>query len=246
VSALLSQATTDGYTAASGTTLKALDTYVKGLKNADIWDKLDVLYVFATNGDSDFATYNLKDPTAFQATKVNSPTFTTDEGFTGDGVSAYLDTNFNLATDGVNYSQNSASLGAYSRNILSSSDSDALIGASPSIIFNASIGRYQVAINGGSSLLQTIETEENGFIMGTRVSSSEIRVYNNSNELVNSSSTSQAPENLTLRVLSRNVGLESDAQVSIVFAGGDLSAEASDFFDIIETYMDALGKGVVS
>ena len=78
------------------------------LKDAGIWSKLDVFYVFATDGDSDFASINWKDPNNFEIFKVSSPTFTTNKGFEGNGTSAYLDTNWNLANDSVNYQQNNA------------------------------------------------------------------------------------------------------------------------------------------
>ena len=40
---------------------------------------------------------------------VNGPTFTPNLGYTGDGTSSYLNTNFNPATQGVKYTLNSAS-----------------------------------------------------------------------------------------------------------------------------------------
>ena len=113
--ALIDQAAIDGYTAASGAVLTALDTFIKQLKADGIWALLDVIWLPATNGDSDFAIYNLKDPTIFQLTKVNSPTFTSLEGFTGDGATSYLNTLFNLSTDSANYVLNSASIGVYQR-----------------------------------------------------------------------------------------------------------------------------------
>jgi hypothetical protein len=42
-------------------------------------------------------------------TAVNSPTWTANQGFTGNGTSSYIDTNFNPATQGVNYTLNDAS-----------------------------------------------------------------------------------------------------------------------------------------
>ena len=116
--ALLDQATTDGYTAPTGTYLTALDAYIVYLKAQGIWDLLDVLYLPSSGGDSDFACYNLKDPTQFNLTKVNSPTYTIGEGFTGNGTTSYLDTNWNPSTNGVNYTLNDAGTSIYTRSIV--------------------------------------------------------------------------------------------------------------------------------
>ena len=80
---------------------------VEDLKSAGVWSKLDVFYVFATDGDSDFATLNWKAPSNFQLTKTNSPTFTQNEGFAQSGT-AYLETGFVLDTNGTNFTLNDA------------------------------------------------------------------------------------------------------------------------------------------
>jgi hypothetical protein len=105
--AVLNYATTQGYTLPSAGQQILQNQLVLDLKTGGIWNKLDTFGVFATDGDSDFALIDwirLSDYTA-----VNSPTFTTNQGFAGDGVSAYIDTNFNPATSGVNYTLNDAS-----------------------------------------------------------------------------------------------------------------------------------------
>jgi len=63
--------------------------------------------VFATDGDSDYATLNWKAPSSFQLTKTNSPTFTTNEGFAQSGT-ASLDNGFVLNANGTNYTQDDA------------------------------------------------------------------------------------------------------------------------------------------
>jgi hypothetical protein len=105
--AILDRSTTLGYTAPSATQQTLQNTLVEDLKTAGVWDKLDVFYCFATDGDSDFATLNWKAPSSFQATKTNSPTFTANEGFAQSGT-ASLDTGFVLDTHGTNYTQNNA------------------------------------------------------------------------------------------------------------------------------------------
>lgn len=101
--AVLDYATTQGYTLPSASQKLLQEQLIKDLKTAGIWSKLDIFYVFATDGDSDFASINWKDPNNHEITEVNSPTFTTNVGFIGDGVSAYLNCNFDPSTDRVNY-----------------------------------------------------------------------------------------------------------------------------------------------
>jgi hypothetical protein len=105
--AVLDRASTLGYTAPSAAQRTLQNTLVEDLKDAGVWSKLDVFYVFATDGDSDFATLNWKSPSNFQLTKTNSPTFTQNEGFAQSGT-AYLETGFVLDTNGTNYTLNDA------------------------------------------------------------------------------------------------------------------------------------------
>jgi len=107
--AVLDYATTQGYTAPSAAQQTLQNTLVTDLKTAGVWDKLDLFYVFATDGDSDYATLNWKAPSSFQLTKTNSPTFTTNEGFAQSGT-AYLDSGYDLLTDGTNYTQDDAGI----------------------------------------------------------------------------------------------------------------------------------------
>lgn len=99
--------------------------FVLSLKLAGIWNSLDLLYVFANDAGADFATLNWKSPSSFQCTQVNSPTFTTNEGFDFNGTTQYLNTNWSPANNGVNYSLNSASIGGYiNENVARDSTSD--------------------------------------------------------------------------------------------------------------------------
>jgi len=107
--AVLNRAVALGYTLPSVSQRIKQNTLVLDLKSGGIWNKLDVLYIFANDGGQDFGTLNWKAPTLNQATLINSPTFTSNQGFQGNGTSSYIDTNFNSVTQGVNYTQNNAS-----------------------------------------------------------------------------------------------------------------------------------------
>lgn len=108
--AVLNRGTTLSYTLPTTATQQKQNKLLKSMKADGVWDKLDVFYVFAVdNNASAFATLNWKNPNANQSTLVSSPTFVNNGGFQGNGTSSYIDTNFNPATQGVQYTQNNAS-----------------------------------------------------------------------------------------------------------------------------------------
>lgn len=106
--AILDRATTLGYTLPSAGQQVKQNTFLEYLKTNSIWTALDRLWVFATDGSSDFARIDWKNPSGDLALAVNSPTFSSNTGFTGNGSSSYLRTQFIPGTEGVNYTLNSA------------------------------------------------------------------------------------------------------------------------------------------
>lgn len=99
-------ASSKGYSVPSASCQIAGSNFIKRLKREQMWDNFDVIYVFAGDGDSDFATLNWKHPEAYQATKVGAITYTSNQGFTGNGSSTYLNTNYTPLSHFVNASQN--------------------------------------------------------------------------------------------------------------------------------------------
>jgi hypothetical protein len=77
--AVLNYGTTQGYTLPSAGQQTLQNQLVVDLKAGGIWSKLDTFAVFATDGDSDFALIDWKRLSDYTA--VNSPTFTTNQGF---------------------------------------------------------------------------------------------------------------------------------------------------------------------
>jgi hypothetical protein len=106
--AIINRAIALGYALPTSAQQQTQNQLLLALKLVGVWTKMDVLYVFCNNGGQNFATLNWKAPSSFQATLVNSPTFTTNVGFQGNGTSAYLNTNFNPFTSGVTYTLNNA------------------------------------------------------------------------------------------------------------------------------------------
>jgi len=80
--------------------------FMLAIKSAGVWDKLDVLCVFRGSGDGN-ALVDWK--RLSEVTNIDC-TFDTTQGFIGDAsIPAYIDTQFDPGTAGVNYTQNDAS-----------------------------------------------------------------------------------------------------------------------------------------
>lgn len=244
--ALLDQASTDGYTPASGTSLTALDTFISTLKSEGIWTLLDCLWLPATNGDSDFACYNLKDPTQFNLTKVNSPTFTSLEGFTGDGVSAYLDTNFTPSTDSISASQNSQSFGIYTRSQSTTGNQGVI--ASANTRFNRVNSTTQRWTIGGASFIESTVTGDSiGLLSSNREDGVNVNLYKNGVQQDTAINNSSLPNRyLTLLALNNQGSIIQfqDAEISFAYHGADLTSKMLVFYTAIQDYMTAIGSEV--
>lgn len=90
----------------------AVDTLIKGLISNGIWYQLDALWCFACETQQ-HARINIVNPTQNTITEVLSPTWKAFTGYTTNGSSSYLNTNYDATTTGSKFTLNSASLGIY-------------------------------------------------------------------------------------------------------------------------------------
>jgi hypothetical protein len=98
---------------ASGFTRQAQNRLMKNLKPSGLHTGSDSYRVFASDGAAKaFAMLDWKSPGTNTTTEHGTLTFSS-EGFTGNGSTGYLDTHFNPATEGSNFTQNSGSLSIY-------------------------------------------------------------------------------------------------------------------------------------
>lgn len=106
VSALLAAFTTPP----DETVLADYIALIDGCVADGVYSELDELYIPAH--DSQAARVNFARP-SFVMTAVNAPTFVPFRGWTGDGATSYLDTNFRPRTDALRYSQNDCHMGVW-------------------------------------------------------------------------------------------------------------------------------------
>lgn len=235
-----------------------IDTCIGAIKTAGVWSKLDCLWIRAAH-DSQAALLDWK--RLSDSTAVNSPTFTTDRGFTGDGSTSYINTNFTPSTDGVNYIRDSACMGAYLNAGTDTNNSSVIsIGfVSTSGTRQARITPWQSAtpgsgvigrINDSTATTVGTVTTRFGLTAVNRSASTAVQVYRNGSSIGTSSVASSALGTIDAYELGFNnngaLGGANDNRIAAAFVGGSLtSTEHADLFTAIEAYLDAVGAGVV-
>ena len=235
--AVLDYATTQGYTLPSSGQQILQNQLVVDLKDGGIWSKLDTFGVFATDGDSDFALIDwirLSDYTA-----VNSPTFTTDEGFQGDGTSSYINTNFNPATQGVNFANNNAGISLYVK--IAPTLGLEISGEPNSVIRLRNSSSVLQRLNSGSNALANINMSGTGVLTWNKNSISNWTFYNNLTQSFNGSFVSVGSPNNNLLIFSTNATTTfSNPQISIVAMGSSLDAENTNLNTHFNSYINSL------
>jgi hypothetical protein len=241
--AVLNYATTQGYTLPSSGQQILQNQLVVDLKNAGVWSKLDTFGVFATDGDSDFALIDwirLSDYTA-----VNSPTFTTDEGFTGNGTSAYIDTNFDLSnlTTKLITNQQNISTGVWVRTVNELS-TKVILGNTSSTEFRLYSG------NQTGTLTRYMGSRTQNNWSGTGLMSihrtynaplADVTVFNNATDVTTGTQTNvySSLSGLNIFVL-RHITAYNLNQVSFFYSGDSLVSEITDFNNALNTYITSL------
>jgi hypothetical protein len=247
--AILDYATTQGYTLPSAGQQALQNQLVVDLKAAGIWSKLDTFAVFATDGDSDFALIDWI--RLSQYTAVNSPTFTSNEGFQGNGTSSYVDTNFKPSVNAVNMSINSSSFNIYQR--IDSSVANYGHGAysTPSGLYINPLARFPTVgfrswHNSNAGGNSGTYSGAPSFYSTDRSGSGSVIHINNGSQIGNItlSSSSLPTRNILLFASATNsttgIGELNNAQISLVSIGASLNTEKTAFYNAINTYLTSL------
>ena len=234
------------YTSGYGTTpslaiSKLQNKLLVDLKTAGVWAKLDSLFVFAGDGDFDFASVDWK---LLQQGTNNSTTYSSNQGITANSTtSAYFDTNFNPSIGGTNYTQNNASRYAYVKNFGEA-------GSSLTIIDGVS-NTHRNSIQIGSSVEQRINQNvvdlTNPFDYDTtakmksihRTSATSVTLFND---------TTSTTEVAVSHVLSSNNQLifnshtlySDGGTIGLYAMGSSMISENTNFVNAVNTYMNAL------
>jgi hypothetical protein len=208
-----------------------------------IWAKLDVLWVLAAH-DAQAARLNWKTPASFALTAVNSPTFTTDRGYAGNGTTSYLDTGWDPATNGSNYTQNNASFGLWSRT--SGQSAVNLMGTGTAnvctIVSRNTSDQSSHRINTAGLGVGAASLDGSGFWHAERTASSASAIYKNGALEVAGAQTSAALSSSDFNLGRVNTTQFATTQFAAAFMGASFSSgERSAFYTALQTYMTAVG-----
>jgi hypothetical protein len=254
VNLIISYANSQGWNIPSSGTITAMVTLVDSMLSSGIWDKLDIFYMFGYNSTSlkNFSRINWKSPGNFN---ITYPTGNCDYDITGfykgdDGTNddVYgLDTNFISQTNGVNYTQDNASIGFYGYNtgtviinsfVLLVDNSSSL---EVRLVFGPKTSQYTpfYSINGGSYPVAFLQS--NTLKTMNRTSSSSSSYYNSGVFVETNADTSVSLSNTSMLLL-RNTGNTKFNYSSLFWMGSSLDAtENSNINTYVNTFRTSVG-----
>ena len=252
--AWIAQVVTNGGTV-SDARAAVVDEFIRGLKADGLWTKQERLWLLAAENSQSALT----DIVGLTLAIANgSPTFTTDQGYTGVDASTtvYLDTGWN-PPGATLFAQDSAHISIYSNtNTTSSASGGCPYGltfqpAQIGIFIRYSDGTLRPRINDTTLSTNATNADSRGFYIVNRDTSTTEQVYKNGVNYASNGTTS-APDTSTDNIFilagnSSNSGPVSPAfgsaiQVSMAGLGSSLSAaDAVNFYKRVRSYVTAIG-----
>jgi hypothetical protein len=243
--AWVNQVVTNGGTVSTGRRT-IVDTLITGLKTDGLWTKLDRLWLFAAENSQSALT----DLVALaSATPVNSPTFTVDRGYAGNGTSSYLNSNYNPST-AILYKQNDAHYSVYTRQ--STAGTNIWLGAYDGTwitqLLQQNGTQFYMGINTNAG--DSFNASGAGMNVVTRRSASAVEMFHNGISIfTNGTSPAVAVGNLNISICARNNAGTVDSfdtdQIAASSWGNQLSVtDMGNLSSRINTYMTSVGANV--
>lgn len=239
----------------------AINTFILSLKSGlsitNLSDTFDAMWILAGETQESSLKNLVKNAHHCTLAGTPNPTFTQFEGLQGDGTNGYLVANYNPNLQGINYTQNNASIGYYSRtdkaaNMREIGCADGT--SSNNLMSKAADNNFYCGLNEGPGFIFGTIADTLGMLMVTRNSNAiaDVNCYHNKTTVVKSVSagvTTGVPNAALYLMAFNNEGSllqPSDRQMSFAFIGEHLTTTMRDVLvDAFEVYMDANGKGVV-
>ena len=229
-------------------------TLKAGLSITNLSDAFDVMYILA--GETAESSLRNLIRRAHDATNVNATPHVAYEGFTGDAISMYLDSNYSPATDSMRYSLNSASFGLYSRTsrAYSSTKCSGCYSANRLRIYPKNTSTKARGIINNIIAVNIAVSDTLGMTSVIRLGATS--AYSARNKTLSDEETTASaaiPEAGRVFLLATagatsvpQAGSFDDIQIAFAYLGrGLVQAELNVLFDAFETLMDANGKGVI-
>ena len=218
---------------------------IAALIGAGVWTKLSMLKVQAAHS-SQAALLNWVS-TSYPSSTVNSPTFTTDRGYAGDGVSSYVASGYVPSADS-NWTSTDHSFGRVLNTFAGGYDFGLFDnGASKYAYVNTSGLGTSVTVgdSGYTGTSQTISGQTH--VTASRVSDSGYVLYSNGAFLATETVSGGSASSIEMRIGSVEVtyggpSAYSASRVSAVYVGKGLtSGEALALYTALQNYMTGVG-----
>lgn len=215
----------------------AIDGLIRALVAAGIWSRLDLLYVLAAH-DTQAARLNWIS-SAYTLAAYNSPIFTANRGFKGDGSTAWLDVaGYNPSSTAGRFALNDASAGLWVLTPSAGTGMD-LSGIVWMSRRNTGVDWHYRVNDGTSSFGQPGDTP--GFYAGDRPSSSTKRLFKNGAQIATHNVASSIL-NTRLNILGQSGGSNSSAELAVVCAGASLTeTQHAALYAALSTYLLTVG-----
>ena len=244
--AYFNQVTSNG-----GSLTNAEKTYINTFIGALGTDfaEFDRLWIHGLS-DSVAARTSLANPTSTMITAVNSPTFTASQGYTGNDVNSYLESNFNPSIGTNKYTRNSCSFGIYSlTNTNESAIEIGLYDGNFSQIRAREGGLTYVNINDAGATQAITNASSTSLFSAVRTSSTINNIYRAGSLLSSYTVSSSGLPNITFYMLARHNnygGGSSDfssRKISASFMGSGIINQAN-FYTAIQALGTSIGWAI--
>ena len=241
--AVLNYATAQGYTLPSAGQQTKQNQLMLDLKSAGVFSKMDAFWVLATDGDNNYALIDWVAQSK-NATRVNSPTFTANQGYAGDGSTSYLDTPITDMSVLTKYLANNGHLAIYRYANPSSatmaSASGATLGFTPEVRIDNQTSDFITRIQSTNANSPNVDSSGTGFIALSRNSSANYLLRRaGSSSTITSTSRGSVLVGAAFQIL-RYAFSFSDETLSFVAVGGAVNTEIAAYETAINTYITSL------
>ncbi|UXA19562.1 hypothetical protein [Mycobacterium sp. SMC-4] len=221
----------------------AINRLIKDLKDYNLWSRLDGLYVFAAH-TAQAGLLNWRRDAA-NMTALNSPTFTEDRGFTGDGVSSSL---WNTSAATVNTQATDAATSLWVSQAASTKDTVFdLWWTNWGMSIDSARTSTQMGWRGANQTTRAVTSLDVGLFSVAQTGPEMARAYRDGAQI--DSFTGAYDDTLSfapaspIRILSQNGSTSfTNPRVSFASYGAGMSpAEMALFYNAVNTYMTAVG-----
>jgi len=233
----------------------AINQLVVDLKTANLWSKMKAIYPFV-GASANTHKYNLKDPRdtndAFRLSFSGGYTHD-NNGIQGNGTNAFADT-FLIPNNTLSLNDTHISLYSRTNNIADIIDMGA--NDNPSSVSNAITFQFRWSDGNMYSRVHnettsgTLNTNSQGFYIASRINSGNHKLFkNNTSYNFNIPSTARSIRPIYISAWNNTGGTfyYSNRQYTFASIGDGLTdTEASDFYNIVETFQTSLGRQIGS